>query len=81
MNTQRTTTETTVTRVSHVAKPAFKTRENGPHLSDLREFVTACEGLPDEVLVYIRTGHMDEGGRCDVTFEVSYTHPKESSAS
>jgi len=76
----RTTTETTVTRVHHVAKPAFETHENGPHLDDLREFVTACEGLPDEVLVRIDLPRLDEGGRRDVTFEVNYLHPKNSDA-
>jgi hypothetical protein len=78
----RTTDTTTTTRVQHIAKPtdgsARHRRENGPHLGDLREFVAACEGLPDDVLVRITDGHMDEGGRYDVTLLAidSYPAPK-----
>lgn len=63
-------TSTTVTtkRARHHAKPD-RTGENGPHLADLRAFVALCVDLPDEVLVHITDGHLDEGGRRTVTFE------------
>ena len=70
----RSTTSTTTTRVSHIAKPTGgfvgKPRENGPHLGDLRDFVDACEGLSDDLRVRIDEGHVGESGRIDVTFEV-----------
>lgn len=71
----RRTVDTTTTYVTHIAKPMGKARENGPHLVDLQLFVDACQGLPGDCLVRIDTGHMDEGGRCNVTFEVVYRHP------
>lgn len=57
------------TNVRHVAQPLKG--ENGPHLSDLREFVDACDGLPNDLLVRIDQGHLSESGSRNVTFRVS----------
>jgi hypothetical protein len=57
-------------RVTYTAKPLGSDRENGPHLGDLREFVAACDGLPDDLKVRIDEGHLNEGGRRDVQFLV-----------
>lgn len=62
----------TVVEVRHIAKPLGTKRENGPHLADLRRFVEACEGLPDETLVRIDNGHLSEGGRRDVVLFVRW---------
>lgn len=64
----------TTTYVRHVAKQT-RDRRNGPHLGDLREFVEAAEGLPDDVPVHIRQGYLTESGRRDVEFEIRYEHP------
>lgn len=61
----------TVRTVRHIAKPSYKARENPPHLSDLRAFVAACDGLPDDVLVRIDKGQLNESGRHDVTFSAT----------
>ena len=71
----RRTVDTTTTYVDHIATPMGRARENGPHLSDLRLFVDACDGLPGDILVRIDTGHMGESGRYNVTFHVTYMHP------
>ena len=66
---------TTTTTVRHIAHPLGRSRENGPHLSDLREFVDACEGLPGELLVRISKGSLNESGRHDVTIETTLSEP------
>lgn len=71
----RSTSTTTTTTVRHIAKPSGRNRTSGPNLGDLREFVQRCEDLPDDLHVFITSGHVDEGGRCDVTIEVRHTHP------
>jgi hypothetical protein len=58
------------TEVRHIAKPLGSARENGPHLGDLREFVEKCEGLPNDLIVRIDTGHSNESGRRDVVISV-----------
>jgi len=58
------------TTVRHFARPKGPSRENGPHLDDLRAFVEACEGLPDDTLVYINKDSSTEGGRYNVEFSV-----------
>jgi hypothetical protein len=75
MSATRTTTEFVTTRVQQVAKPTGISRENGPHLRDLREFVDACDGLPENVLVRFEKGHMSESGRHDVTISLVHQHP------
>lgn len=71
----RTTTTTKTTTVRYLAKPLGRAAENGPHLVDLREFVALCDGLPDELRVSIQNGHLDEGGRHNVTFSVTHQEP------
>jgi hypothetical protein len=61
--------------VSHIAKPLGIGRENPPHLGDLREFVAACEGLPDELLVTVQQGRSEKGGRRDMTISVRQVVP------
>jgi len=63
------------TEVKHTAKPMGPGRENPPHLIDLRTFVAACEGLPDDLIVRIDTGRSGEGGRHDVTFSTIKVTP------
>jgi len=63
------------TEVTHVAKPYGPTRTNPPDLWDLRRFVEACEGLPDEVAVTIKPGGSDNTGRRDVVFAVKIVEP------
>jgi hypothetical protein len=72
----RTVSTVTTETVRHLAKPYGRNRENGPHLADLRAFVAACEGLPDDVLVRIENGYLDEGGRRNVTFTANYRVPQ-----
>lgn len=74
---RRSTVTTTHTHVRHIAVPLGRDRKNPPHLADLRAFVAACEGLPDEVYVHIDEGHLDSAGRRDVEFRVRYEHPAE----
>jgi hypothetical protein len=69
---RRSTVTSTETHVSHTAKPLGRSRENPPHLGDLRAFVAACEGLPDDLSVYINNGSLDEGGRRNITFFVRH---------
>jgi len=61
--------------VTHVAKPEGSKRENPPHLHDLREFVEACDGLPDDMSVKITVGGSDNTGRKDVMFSVKRVDP------
>ena len=63
------------TEVKHYAKPEGVKRENPPHLHDFREFVLACEGLPDDLLVEIKTGSSDNMGRKDMLFSVKMVEP------
>ena len=77
MSATRTTTSLTTTRVQIVAKPTGISRESGPHLRDLREFVDACDGLPEDILVRISEGHIGEDGRNDVTISLVWQHPTE----
>ena len=56
------------TEVQHIAKPEGVKRENPPHLHDFREFVDACDGLPDDMAVTISVGGSDKTGRKDVVF-------------
>lgn len=75
--TTRITSSKTVTRVWHTAEPVGRERENGPHLGDLRAFVKACEGLPDDARVWVEKGHMSDSGRYDVNISLQYQHPKD----
>ena len=75
MTATRTTSTVETTTVRYFAKPLGQARENGPHLSDLRAFVEACEGLPDDTKVTITKGHMGESGRYDVEFVASHRTP------
>lgn len=77
----KTITTTRTTYVQHTAVPMGRERENGPHLRDLREFVAACEGLDDDVLVRINEGHLDEGGRRTVSLVVSVVEKLEDKVS
>lgn len=72
---ERSTSHTTTTTVRHIAKPLGRERGNPPHLGDLRAFVEMCEGLPDELGVFIKNGPLNEAGRYDTTFTVRYNHP------
>ena len=58
--------------VKHVAKPY---NGNPPHLWDLRQFVAACDGLPDSAVVEIVTGTSDNVGRRNVMFAVRQVEP------
>ena len=80
MSPSRITTTMTTTQVRHLAKPMGIERENGPHLGDLREFVDACDGLPEDTLVRINEGYMDESGRYDVTISLVHHHPTEATS-
>lgn len=72
---ERNTTSTTITTVRHIAVPMGRDRQNGPHLRDFREFVRLCEGLPNDAFVRIENGHLDEGGRQNVTISLTWKHP------
>lgn len=63
--------------VTHVGKPHGPTRENPPHLWDLRRFVEACEGLPDNLVVTIKVGVSEakDAGRRDITLSVKQVEP------
>lgn len=71
----RTTTTRTTTNVRHVMQPVGVARKNPPTLGQLREFVAACEGLPDSIVVHVDIGQVREGGGRDITFSTSYEHP------
>lgn len=70
----RNTSTITTTRVTQFAKPMGTARENGPHLADVREFVAACEGLPDDTLVRIEPGVLGLGGRHTVKITATHQH-------
>ena len=72
---QRLVSTVTTTTVRYVAKPYGRKRQNPPCLADLRAFVSSCEGLPDDLTVRIDNGHLDEGGRRNITFEVVQKTP------
>jgi len=63
------------TEVSHVARPEGVKRENPPHLHDFREFVEACDGLPDDMPVVLTIGASDNTGRKDVMFAIKKVEP------
>ena len=63
------------TEVKHYAKPEGAKRENPPHLHDFREFVVACEGMPDDLAVEIKTGTSDNEGRKDMLFSAKLVEP------
>ena len=69
---RRSTRTVTTTTVQHVAKPMGFKRENGPHLIDLRDFVEACHGLPDDLVVRIDFANLDSAGRRNVTFRIQH---------
>lgn len=71
----RRTSSETKTTVRYFARPTGRGRDNPPNLGHLRAFVDACEGLPDDVHVRINPGKLDEGGRLDVEFSLTYRHP------
>lgn len=78
---QRSTTSVTTTHVRYFAKPRGSSRKNPPSLGDLRAFVAACDGLPDDVDVRIQPGTLGESGRHDVEFSLRYDHPAAEEAS
>jgi hypothetical protein len=59
-------------RVQLVCRPFGRKRETGPSLRDLRDFVEACDGLPDDLGVNVDKGHMGEDGRYNVTLSVRH---------
>jgi hypothetical protein len=62
--------------VTHVAKPYGTGRDiNPPHLWDLRRFVEACEGLPDTLVVNIKSSVRESGSRFNMTFSVKQVEP------
>lgn len=66
----RQTTTQTVTTVRHVVQAFGPARTNPPSLGHLREFVAACDGLPDDTAVNLAKSQLDEGGRYSYTFSV-----------
>lgn len=66
---RKTVTQTTTT-VRHVAQAFGIGRTNPPSLGHLREFVAACDGLPDDTAVNVEKSNLDEGGRYSYTFSV-----------
>lgn len=68
------------TEVRYVARPMGRERESGPHLADLRAFLAECEGLPDDALVRIEPGQLDESARRNVTLSVTIRRPIEPAA-
>jgi hypothetical protein len=64
------------TEVTHVAKPYGTGRDiNPPHLWDLRRFVEACEGLPDNLVVSIKSQVRESSSRVSVIFSVKQVEP------
>lgn len=72
---ERSTVTSTETYVRHIARPSGRERANPPNLGDLRAFVAAAEGLPDDLHVFIERGHVGEGGRHNTTLTVRYREP------
>lgn len=66
----RKTTRQAITTVRHVCRPFGHTNVNPPSLGQIREFVAACEGLPDSTAVSVQRGSLTEGGRYDYVFSV-----------
>jgi hypothetical protein len=66
--------------VRHVAKPMGRRQESGPHLVDLREFVEACDGLPDDLPVRVHQSNLSESGRYTVEISVTQRTPSEADA-
>jgi hypothetical protein len=73
----RTTSTVRTTTVRVVAKPMGEGRENPPHLADLRRFVDECDGLPDDTVVNIVDGHLNESGRHDTILTAVIREPIE----
>ncbi len=71
----RRTTSETKTTVRYFARPTGRERDNPPNLGHLRAFLDSCDGLPDDIHVHINPRKLDEGGRLDVEFSLSYRHP------
>lgn len=67
----RTVVNQTVTTVRYVVHPFGRARTNPPSLGHLREFLTACQGLPDDTHVGLEKSSLDEGGRYTYTLSVS----------
>ena len=59
-----------VTSVRTVLRPFGRNRTNPPSLEQLRVFVAACEGLPDDTEVHVEKGPLDEGGRHTYTLSI-----------
>jgi len=80
MTSSRRVTLTRNERAQLIAEPYGPTRENPPHLGDLRAFVALCEGMPDGAQVTITPGTLNEAGRRTTTFLAVYTRtePEES---
>ena len=69
----RTSRSETVTVVEVRCEPLGRARENGPHLADLRRFVSECDGLPDEARVSVDMGTLSESGRRTVRISLRHT--------
>ena len=54
----------------YVAVLSGRVRTITPSLGDLRAFVDACGGLPDDNAVRIEPGNLNESGRRNCTFSV-----------
>lgn len=59
-----------ITTVRHVVGTFGRNRDTPPSLGQIREFVSLCEGLPDDTSVTVDKGQLDEGGRRLVTFSL-----------
>jgi hypothetical protein len=70
---QRQTVTETVTTVRHVVGTFGRARTNPPSLGQLREFIMACDDIPDDVAVHIEKSQLDEGGRYTYTFSLRIT--------
>ena len=73
----RNTSSVQTTEVIYVAHPSGFSQNgaNPPCLKDLRAFVAECEGLDDDLHVYIDNGQLNEAGRRNVTFRVTHKQP------
>jgi hypothetical protein len=60
----------TTTTVLHVLRAFGPIRTNPPSLGQLREFVMACDDLPNDTPVQIEKSSLDEGGRYNYRFSI-----------